>query len=188
MRRQALLLLTLICTLSSSAWSQTNPAAPVDTTRVPADTMKAASPQPAPHFNRDSAFSARRAALEAAQRAWRERGPSSYAYTLTIICFCNYRGEYGVEVRRGRIASVEFRQMLYMAAPATREARLPYVLTVAQLFDRAREQVRADQIVVATYHPELGYPLQITLGDGTHMGPPENPAFIGYRITDLRPL
>lgn len=191
MRRLALLLLTLFCALSSTGWSQTDPPAPVDTTQMPADTMHSApsSDRPVPHFNRDSAFSASKAALDAAQRAWREHGPSSYAYTLTIICFCNYRGDYRVEVRRGRIASVEVPRMLpFRGAPPSPAERMAHVLTVPQLFDRARGEVRADEIVPATYHPELGYPLQISLGDGMHMGTPEKPTFIGYRIIDLRPL
>ncbi|HEX6746924.1 MAG TPA: DUF6174 domain-containing protein [Longimicrobium sp.] len=189
MRLQATLL-ALLCTLSSTAWSQTNPPAPADTTRMPTDTMQPAAsrPEPAPRFNRDSASAAQKAALDAARRAWSERGPSSYAYTLTIICFCNYRGDYAVEVRRGRITSVGLPRLLPMTTEPGTAARLAYILTVPQLFDRARREARADRLGPATYHPELGYPTEMILGDGMNMGTPDNPNFIGYRISDLRPL
>jgi hypothetical protein len=126
--------------------------------------------------------------LAAARRVWRTRGPSSYAYTLTIICFCNYRGDYAVEVRRGRIVSVGLPHLLPMTTEPGREARLSWMLTVPQLFDRVEQELRTGHNPLAEYHPELGFPTKATFRDGMNMGPPENPKFYAYAIADLHPL
>jgi hypothetical protein len=116
--------------------------------------------------------------VSAARARWDARKPAAYAYDFSVTCFCIHRGEYAVEVRGGRIASLRARD----TGAAVPEDRAAYILTVDGLFDRMVAASREGTPVRATYDAALGYPTEAEIGmladdSGTL-----------YRIANLRPL
>jgi hypothetical protein len=113
-----------------------------------------------------------------AQRTWQASRPAAYAYDYEISCFCIHRGQYKVEVRNGAIASV---RDAATGAPAE-ASRVEWIVTVDRLFELIGEASRTGKPVRATYHPQLGYPVEAEIGlladdSGTL-----------HRIQNLRPL
>lgn len=123
------------------------------------------------------AASADTGALAAARGRWEARKPTAYAYTLEISCFCIQRGVYAVEARDGRVASVRTE-----AGESVPEDRLPYILTVDQLFQRIGEAAGEGTPTRIVYDPALGYPAEAEIGTLA------NDAGTLYRIRGLRPL
>lgn len=115
--------------------------------------------------------------LAAARAKWEARKPASYAYNLSVTCFCIHRGEYAVEVRGGRITSLRTAE-----GASVPEDRARYILTVDGLFDRIQSASGQGTPTRVVYDPALGYPTEAEIGlladDSGTM----------YRITNLRPL
>lgn len=116
--------------------------------------------------------------LAEAKRAWAANGPASYAYTLTISCFCIHRGGYAVEVRDGRLGSVRDAAS-GQPSPAS---RAEWIVTVDRLFEVMSMASRAGTPVRATFDPRLGYPTEVEIGLLA------NDSGTLYRIEKLRPL
>jgi hypothetical protein len=90
--------------------------------------------------------------LVGAERLWRERGPDSYAYVFTPVCFCPHQPRR-VTVLDGEVAAVE---PVPLAEPAP-EPLEGY--TIDELFDRIRQELARDPDAHRLeFHPTLGYP------------------------------
>ena len=101
-----------------------------------------------------------RGELEDARGTWEAKGPSSYEYLQTQICFCpsDYRKPYRIRVQAGVV--VDVRDAATGAAPPS-----PYeARTVPQLFQVIEDALdrNADRLDVI-YDPELGYPTSIVI-------------------------
>jgi len=118
------------------------------------------------------------AGLAAAKRAWEANGPASYAYTLTVTCFCVHRGSYAVEVRNGTIASVRDAA----SGQPSPESRVEWIVTVDRLFEVIHMASQAGTPVRAVFDPRLGYPTEAEIGLLA------NDSGTLYRIENLRPL
>lgn len=116
--------------------------------------------------------------LAEAKRAWEANGPASYAYTLTISCFCIHRGSYAVEVRNGNVASVRDAA----SGQPSPESRVEWIVTVDRLFEVMRMASQAGTPVRATFDPRLGFPTEAEIGLLA------NDSGTLYKIENLRPL
>ena len=102
--------------------------------------------------------------LAAARSRWSRLAPTSYTVTVTRSCEClpGAAGLVVVSVRNGVVAS---RVYAHSGAPVSVEfaTLFPGVDGLFELIDEAvRDGTRP---LVARYHPTLGYPTRIELGD-----------------------
>lgn len=141
-----------------------HPAPPVADRPTPPATSPAA-PAPVP-------------GLAEATRAWEANGPASYAYTLTISCFCIHRGSYAVKVHDGNIASVADAA----SGQPSPESRVEWIVTVSRLLEVMAMSNQAGTPVRATFDPRLGYPIEAEIGRQA------DDSGTVYRIENLRPL
>lgn len=137
-----------------------------------------ASDQPAPPAADSPAAPTSVPGLAEAKRAWEANGPASYAYTLTISCFCIHRGSYAVEVRNGNLASARDAA----SGQPSPESRVAWILTVDRLFEAMGMASQAGTPVRATFDPRLGYPAEAEIGLLA------NDSGTLYKIENLRPL
>ena len=137
-----------------------------------------ATDQPAPPAADSPATPTPVGGLAEAKRSWEANGPASYAYTLTISCFCIHRGSYSVEVRNGNIGSVRDAA----SGQPSPESRVEWIVTVDRLFEVMRLANQAGTPVRATFDPRLGYPTEAEIGLLA------NDSGTLYKIESLRPL
>jgi Family of unknown function (DUF6174) len=118
------------------------------------------------------------AAELAAQRAiWNERGPDSYEFSMTWHIFNNSYGDYRIGVADGSAVSI-VKDAATRLNPAEVEGDLP--LTIDELFDELERQVSGDSFV-ATYHPELGFPVSVEVDQMLNGSDDE----LAVRVADL---
>ncbi|NNE71695.1 MAG: hypothetical protein HKN29_15225 [Rhodothermales bacterium] len=97
--------------------------------------------------------------LEEARATWNRVNARDYDLTMTRGCFCIGAGTMQVHVRRDTIAAIQQANNLW---PGGNEW-WTYIPTVDELFDlAARAEVEAYS-VETSFHPELGYPVQVTI-------------------------
>ena len=117
------------------------------------------------------------AELAAQRRTWEERGPDSYEFAMTWHIFNNSYGDYRIGVDDGVAVSV-VKDGTTRLDPRFLDGQLP--LTVDELFDQLDRRVSADRFV-ATYDPELGFPVDVTVDEMVDATDDE----LEVRITDL---
>jgi hypothetical protein len=165
MRRTAVLIAFSAALLTLAACASPAPVPP-------------ATDQPAPPAADSPATPTAVAGLAEAKRAWEANGAASYAYTLTITCFCIHRGSYAVEVRDGSLASVRDAT----SGQPSPESRVEWIVTVDRLFEVMGMASQAGTPVRATFDARLGYPTEVEIGLLA------NDSGTLYRIENLRPL
>ena len=116
--------------------------------------------------------------LARARRLWAEKGPKSYRYLYQANCFCYIRDELEIVVEDGRMTSARrtgsgewVAETFWVAFP-----------TVDELFDAIEKARREGTPVEARYHPELGYPTDVTIGTMA------NDAGVRHVLRALEPL
>jgi hypothetical protein len=118
--------------------------------------------------------------LENGRALWERNGPASYAMTINLSCEClpPVTTPVRVVVRDGVVASRTYVQTGEAVDPLYYSA-FP---TVDGLFDMFDVHVRAgDPDLEIRYHPILGYPLRMQLGD------PHTDAPV-ITVSDFQPL
>jgi hypothetical protein len=104
------------------------------------------------------------AELIAARSKWQRSGPASYTVTIRISCECTAEmaGPVVVTVRNG---AVESRTYVPSGAAVTAQyvGTFPAVEGLFGLIEKAMHD--GTKPLVALYHPLLGYPTRIELGD-----------------------
>ncbi|MEM0962791.1 MAG: DUF6174 domain-containing protein [Bacteroidota bacterium] len=114
--------------------------------------------------------------LDAAIAKWESTGMDDYTMTVRRTCFCpvpDYTGPFQVTVRTGELAEVSLDGSIVEAERGA---------TVASLFDLLRDAYdRQAETVMVEYHPDLGYPISISIDYDTRMADEE----IGYTVTDF---
>lgn len=126
----------------------------------------------------DSGSDGAAADLTRARRLWATSGMADYDLVLERLCFCQPLGTVTVEVRAGvRTASwVETDD-----GPMPLSADLvPWYPTVAGLFTMVDEAITTGVAQLrVTYHPVLGYPVDLWVDRSTSIGDEE----FGYEAT-----
>lgn len=98
--------------------------------------------------------------FEAARARWVEAAIQDYAYTLRRGCFClpEFIGPVRIVVENGQVAS---RTLLSTGGEPLGEAeRWP---TIEGLFDYVERAMREADETTVRYHPDLGYPIEISV-------------------------
>ena len=117
--------------------------------------------------------------LTAARSKWQRTGPASYTVTIRISCECTAEmaGPVVVTVRNGAVES-----RMYVPSGAAVSAQyvgsFPAVEGLFGLIEKAMRD--GTKPLVAQYHPALGYPTRIELGDPAIDAPM-------YLVSDLQP-
>jgi len=117
--------------------------------------------------------------LTAAKARWSRSAPDAYSYTIRRSCEClpESSGPVVVTVRNGVVESRQYTQS--GAAVASQYADIfPAVEGLFAIIDGAIRN--GTKPLTVEYHPTLGYPTRIALGDPAVDAPL-------YIITDLRP-
>jgi len=117
--------------------------------------------------------------LAAARSRWQRSGPASYTVTIRISCECTQEmaGPVVVTVRNG---TVESRSYVPSGAAVSSQyvGSFPAVEGLFALIEKAMRD--GTKPLVAHYHPSLGYPTRIELGDPAVDAPM-------YLVSDLQP-
>ena len=117
--------------------------------------------------------------LTAARAKWESSGPASYTVTIRIACECTQEmaGPVVVTVRNG---VVESRSYVPSGAAVSSQyvGSFPAVEGLFALIEKAMRD--GTKPLVAQYHPTLGYPTRIELGDPAVDAPM-------YLVSDLQP-
>lgn len=101
----------------------------------------------------------RRDALEYSRAVWDGTGIQDYEYRLQRSCFCPLFGELQVTVVDDSVV-----QAVRPDGTPVPEEELPYVETVADLFDIIEWAIRTEAYSYqVAYHPTLGYPVLVDL-------------------------
>lgn len=121
------------------------------------------------------------AALDLAQarQLWASAGIDDYDLIVERVCFCLYLGPVRVEVRNGRrVATVP------VSGPPPETSAIGEYPTVEGLFDVVAEAMErpADELRV-TYHPVLGYPVDLWIDPRRAVDDDE----LGYRVDLVAP-
>lgn len=119
-----------------------------------------------------------RAAFNRNRRLWQSKQIENYRFTVAILCFCPGVRPATVEVRGGRVASVDYGEA-GLANDSMYVQRYLDVATIDALLAKIdREWERADAVTVE-YDRTYGYPTRVVIDYDRHWNDDE----VGYEIS-----
>lgn len=121
--------------------------------------------------------------LAEARRVWEARGPTSYAFTYELNCFCGGPGvpPARVTVTGGRVTGA----FIPSEGRQVPEEDLPAYPTVEELFADVEAWLERDPAAArAEFDPSLGHPVDVFVDFEKNVADEE----LGFRIRDLAPL
>lgn len=112
------------------------------------------------------------------RQLWERQGIDDYRYVFGRTCFCEALPPVRVDVRDGRVVAVREADT-GRAVPRERWDQVP---TVDRVFDWIAEAEARGERTAVEFHPELGYPMRVMLGDLSF------DAGVAYSLDRLTPL
>ncbi|MBO6575561.1 MAG: hypothetical protein JJ896_11210 [Rhodothermales bacterium] len=97
--------------------------------------------------------------LQQARARWQSSASADYDMQLFRGCFCAGSGELHIFVRDDSLAAIKQQEDYWVVD----ETWWQYIPTVDELFDLIEEATREADELTVTYHPELGYPTEISI-------------------------
>jgi hypothetical protein len=95
------------------------------------------------------------------RQVWEQQDIDDYLYVYGRGCFCFDLPLVNVRVRDGQVVDV---RVAATGRPLDRD-RWHEIPTVDQVFDFIAQAEARDEAVNANFHPTLGYPMRVMLGD-----------------------
>lgn len=95
------------------------------------------------------------------RQLWERQDIDDYRYVFGRTCFCEELPLVSVRVRDGQVVDV---RVASTGRPLDRD-RWDEIPTVDQVFDFIAQAEARDEAADVKYHPTLGYPMRVMLGD-----------------------
>ena len=111
-------------------------------------------------------------------------GPSDYAYTLNVGCFCIVTGPIRITVEDGEVTGVEELAERERDEPAVDDVVAERSVTLVELGDIVRRARREADKVDVEYDPTYGFPTSVAIDWYKDAVDDE----IGYTVSDFTPL